>query len=126
MPRCLGVGVAGVEWMAEPHQLVAQLNVIVDFAVEDHADGVVFVPHRLRAACGVADRQPAMSKKDSLLFVDVEGLGVGPAVGLSARHRDQVIPIAAADESRYAAHQLSDVASMMARTLYAGRCCDSK
>ena len=51
-----GVGV-GAEEVAARDELAAQLDVVVDLAVEDDPDGLVLVGHRLAAAGEVDDAE---------------------------------------------------------------------
>ena len=50
--------------MAEGKQLFAELDVIIDLAVEDDGVAAVRAPHRLLAAANVDDRQAAMTEPD--------------------------------------------------------------
>ena len=59
-------------------QLGAQLEEIVDLAVERHPDRAVLVAHRLPAAGQVDDAEPALAEADVAL--DVEPLVVGAAM----------------------------------------------
>ena len=59
-------------------QLGAQLEEIVDLAVERHPDRAVLVAHRLPAAGQVDDAEPALAEGDVAL--DVEPLVVGAAM----------------------------------------------
>ena len=58
-----GVG-GGAEAVAEVQQLFAELDVVVDLAVEDDGVAAVRAPHRLLAAADVDDRQAAMTEPD--------------------------------------------------------------
>ena len=59
-------------------QLVAQLQVIEDFAVERNNYGAVRIGHRLLARRKVDDRKPCMAKPDPIAYDDTPG--IGPAV----------------------------------------------
>jgi hypothetical protein len=99
-----GVGMVGTEHVAAPLELPAQLNVVIDLAVEDDTDSRVLVPHRLHAAGRVADGEPLVPEINRLGGVDMDAVLVRPAVNQRARHRDQIVPIAAPDEARDPAH----------------------
>src|SRR3954470_11241925 len=57
------VGVIAVENVAPRLEFAPQLGVVVDLAVEDHADATVFIPHRLSAALNVEDSKAAMAEE---------------------------------------------------------------
>ena len=70
VPAPLGVGgqqylrvAVGFEAHPVPLELSAQLDVVVDLAVEHHPDRLVLVRHRLVAALEVDDRQPAEAER---------------------------------------------------------------
>ena len=69
--------------VAAGEQLLAQLGVVVDLAVEDDDDGAVLVGHRLRAAGDVEDREPPVAEADAV--ADVEAVAVGAAVDDACR-----------------------------------------
>src|SRR5258706_12662843 len=50
--------------MSNRGELLAQLDVIVDFAVEDQGKAAIFTRHWLRAAANIDNRQPAMAEAD--------------------------------------------------------------
>src|SRR2546430_17035064 len=58
-----GVGVVGPETIPLRLKLPAQLEVIVDFAVEHDADAAVRVKHRLMAAFNRDDRETPVPQK---------------------------------------------------------------
>jgi hypothetical protein len=60
-------------------QVLAQLRVVVDLAVDDDGDLAVLVRHRLAARLGqIDDREPAVAERDGAVGVEAEA--VGPAV----------------------------------------------
>ena len=61
-------------------QVVAQLNVVEDLAVEDDLDRSVFVRDGLPAAAEVDDAQPPMREADVVLRIDEEAVAVGAAM----------------------------------------------
>ncbi len=69
-------------------ELGAQLGEVVDLAVEDGPDRLVFVRQRLIAGGEIDDAQPAMAEADAL--ADVEAVGVGTAMGDDRHHRRQL------------------------------------
>ena len=46
------------------HELLAELEVIVDLAIEDDGEAAVFAGHRLLPAADIDDRKAAMSQTD--------------------------------------------------------------
>jgi hypothetical protein len=62
----LGVGV-GVEAVTAGTQVVAQLAIVVDFAVEDDPDRAVFIANRLMTAREVDDAQPSHPQRDTIV-----------------------------------------------------------
>ena len=90
-----GVGLEqdlGVAARSQHHALLpqfgAQLDIVVDLAVEDHPVAAVGGPHRLMATLRqVDDGQPLVAQSD--IVVGVEALVIRPTVGdalSSARH----------------------------------------
>ena len=104
MEQDFGVGVVGGEFVAEGEQLGAQFGVVVDLAVEDHAELAVARPHRLRAAREVEDREPAEAEEDARFFIVPQPLGIRPAMADRRGHPREVAEIARANEPRYPAH----------------------
>ena len=80
----LGVARAA-EAMPLRDQLGAQLDVVVDLAVQRRPDGAVLVGDRLVAGLEVDDAQPA--RADPHARLDVEAVGVGAAVCERVGHR---------------------------------------
>ena len=101
-----GVAV-GAERVAGAHELLVQLLVVVNLAVEHDADRAVLVEDRLLAAFEVDDAEPAHAERDAV--VDVDALFVGTAVHHHAAHRADLVLddglIVPADDSGYAAHR---------------------
>ena len=64
-----GVGV-GIEAMAGLFEFLAQLGEIVNFAVEHHPDGFVFIVDGLVAAGQVDDAEPAHAQADVVLHIE--------------------------------------------------------
>src|SRR5262245_1939346 len=75
--------------MAVRLQLFLQLAIVVDLAVEDHADALFDVPHRLVAAAEIDDREPPVSEPDAVLREDaaVVRAAVDERVVLSGEQR---------------------------------------
>src|SRR5574339_28828 len=69
-----GVGTR-VEAMPATFQLGAQLDVVEDFAVEDHPDGAVLVADRLVSAFDMDDAQARMRETDMRIVVKPETIG---------------------------------------------------
>src|SRR6185312_5053835 len=77
MDEDLGIRMMRGKAMAAMHQLLTQLPVIVEFAVEDDPDLAVLVPHRLVAAGEIDDRQPPMPEEDTPHLVDMKAVAIG-------------------------------------------------
>jgi len=83
-----GFGVAvGVEGVAQFFQLLAQLEIVVDLAVEDDPRAAVLVVNRLRSAFEIDDREAAHSEADRA--VDVKAVVVGTAMPDRVAHAQQ-------------------------------------
>ena len=67
----LGIGVVGPEHVSFCDQRLSQLEVVVDFTVEDDTDLGVLVPHRLIAALDIKNCQAPVRKKDAIRRVDI-------------------------------------------------------
>ena len=98
---------AGVEDVAERLQFGDEFLVVVDFAVEDDADALVFVVQRLLAGGQVDDRQPAVAEPDA--GFDMQAAFVRAAMELRFVHAVEyrTIDVAFAsgvEYSGYAAH----------------------
>ena len=104
MNQCLGIGVVGSEDMAARQQLPAQLGVIIDFAVEDDADGLVLVPHRLVTARRIQYGEAAMAKMHRMRRIDMEALAVRPAMGKRGGHGVESLHTAFADKPGQSTH----------------------
>ena len=79
----LGVAL-GVEHVPQRLQLGDQLLVVVDFTVEDHHHGTVFIEQRLLAGGNVDNGQTPVAQSDAGL--DVQAAFVRPAVQLRVVH----------------------------------------
>ena len=83
-----GLGVAsGRQPVAACQELLSQLGVLEQLAVEGDPDRAVLVGDRLPAARQVDDREPPGSQRHAGLDVDL--LVVGPAMGDRRRHRQE-------------------------------------
>ena len=80
----LGVGL-GAKTMAAPFELLAELNVVEDLAVERDPDRFVVVRHRLRAAANVNNAEPGVRESGARL--EVHSAGVRAAM---MQHRHHV------------------------------------
>ena len=70
----------GVEILAGCPELVAQLAIVVDLAVEDDGQIALAALHRLIGAIAdVDDRQPAVSEADAAVFAEPVAGGIGSA-----------------------------------------------
>jgi hypothetical protein len=75
--------------MSEPLQLLAQLQVVEDLAVEDDPEGLVLVGERLLAGGEIDDREPGVGQAGAAIAVGAEL--VGPAVAKRARQGGQLL-----------------------------------
>src|SRR5437016_1925238 len=73
--------------MAARFEIGAQLSIVVNFAVEDDRDAVVFVEGRLLAGKQVDYRQPPHAERDSI--VDEIAFRIRPAMNHAVTHRTQ-------------------------------------
>ena len=105
------LGVRGrEEAVAGGLQLLAQLLVVVDAAVEDQRQPEVAVDHRLRAARGqVDDRQPPVPERDRPVRDDAVGVGAARrhGIGHPGHGGDVGRPTVEADLSADTAHVAS-------------------
>ena len=102
MDEHLGIGMVGGEAVAGALQRLAQLDVIVDFAVEDHGDRSILVENRLLAGRHVDDGQAAHPQRNALPF-PITG-GVRAPMTKALRHQFQRCSIVRSGEASYAAH----------------------
>ena len=83
----LGVAVC-IKGVAEPFQLVAEFEIVIDLTVEDNPGGAVLVVNRLLAAFHIDNRQPPHAQADSL--AEVEAVIIRATMADSVTHaRDQ-------------------------------------
>ena len=108
----LGVAVAA-EHVSVRNQLGAQMQVVVDLAVEGDPDGPVLVRHRLGAGRGeIDDRQAPVAERDGP--VHVQAAPVGAAMRDDLRHASDELAVGrlsgiAVQEAADAAHAGSSV-----------------
>src|SRR5262249_4647806 len=100
-----GVAMVGGKPVSGALELLAQLDVVVDLAVEDDRNGAVFVEDRLLTGGHVDDRQTAHPQR-YVRRLPVAG-GVRPAVAQAFGHRGEHGAIVRSGESSYAAHDRS-------------------
>src|SRR5262245_11747595 len=81
---CFGIG-AGAKAMAEAFELLAQLAVVVDLAVQDDPALAVLVRQGLMAGLEIDDREPAEPESEGA--VQVDAVVVGAAMADARRHR---------------------------------------
>ena len=101
---------AGVEDVAQRLQFRDEFLIVVDFAVEDDADALVFVVQRLLAGGQVDDRQAAVAEPDA--GFDMQAAFVGAAMKLrfvhAVEHRTIDVAFASGVENAgYSAHKVS-------------------
>ena len=96
----LGVAVVGGELAPARLQLRAEFGVVVDFAVEGHAELAVARPHGLRAAAKVHDREPPMAEENARTFLRPMPVRIRPAVRDGGGHAPQHPELTAAREAR--------------------------
>jgi hypothetical protein len=87
-------------------EILPQLEIVEDLAVEGHPNGAVLVTERLLTGTQVDDGQPAMSQADARL--EMEALFIGPTMRQGSRHALDGIfvyrPSIPMPEPGYAAH----------------------
>src|SRR6185312_4171116 len=82
----------------------AKLAMIVDLAVEDDADALVRVPHRLRAAGDIDNRKPAMAEIDARWWIGIEAFAVRAAMRERPNHAREIGAVTLSEETGDAAH----------------------
>src|SRR5216684_5741806 len=107
MDQHFRVRMAGPKHMAASFQQRTQLPMVVDLAVEDDADTLVVVPHRLAAALAIDDREAPVPEIDLRLSVEILALAVRPAMRQGRGHRRQIGLVAKTCEAGDAAHVAS-------------------
>ena len=98
----LGVAVVGAETVAALQQTLAQLQVIVNFAVKDHPEAVVFVGDGLAAGDQINDGQ-APDGQGNLPVLIIARI-VRPPMGESGAHPGQQGPVAPAGKTANSTH----------------------
>ena len=73
--------------MAARFEIGTQLAIVVDFAVENHGDAVIFVESWLLASEQIDDRQPPHAQRDAV--VEQIAFGVRTAMMHAIAHRAQ-------------------------------------
>src|SRR5260221_9076491 len=103
MYQYFSVRVVRPEAVSSREQAGAELDMVVDLAVEHYPDALVFVAHGLLASSQVDDREPARAERD---FRAGPGARiVGPAMLKRTRHAQQAIRVWSAGEPANAAHR---------------------
>ena len=98
----LGVGMIGGEAVAGALELLAQLDVIVDLAVEDDGDRLVLVEDRLLAGGDIDDGEPPRPERNARPLP--EAGRVGPAMPQALRHPFEGRSVVGPGEASDAAH----------------------
>ena len=104
MQQDLGVRMVALKNATERLELGSQLEVIIDFAVEDNDVLSIRKRHRLRAAGEIDYRKSTMTKINSLGLLNIKPFCVRPAVGHTAGHPFEIALIPFADEAGDTAH----------------------
>ena len=107
-------------------QIHTQFSVVVNLAIEHDADRPILIPHGLRTASDVENRQSTMAQMDTGIRIDKRPVSVGAPVTQDVGHRYEVIAITCPDESGKAAHQDFGPNLISSRMRYEKRPCDSK
>ena len=81
---------SGTKLVTFPAQLPAKFNVIIDFAVGDHTDRMVFVPDRLPAAVEIDDREPAHTERHVALAIEMPAFSIRPTMDERLQHPREV------------------------------------
>ena len=66
MHQYFGIGVVGLENVSLADKEVSQLEMVIDFAIEDYTDLPIFVPHGLLATLDVQDRESSVRQVHGL------------------------------------------------------------
>src|SRR6187431_3214878 len=80
------IRVIRVKAMTAVFQQSPQFDVVVDFAVEDDADGLILVPHWLCATADIDDGKATMTEENAIALVNVIAVSVRAAMGQRIRH----------------------------------------
>src|SRR5688500_9736637 len=99
-----GIGMIGSEDVSPGQELVPEIQVVIDLAVEDDADLAILVPHRLLAPGDIEYRQSPVRQENAIGSVDERARSIRPPVDNRVTHRLQVTLAARADKTRDAAH----------------------
>jgi hypothetical protein len=81
----------GTELVPEASQFGCQLFEVIDLAIVDHCDAVIFVEQRLMSTREIDDRQASMAKPDA--FPNVVAIAIRAAMAEAIGHGDQEIPV---------------------------------
>ncbi len=107
MHQNFGVGMVAAEDMPCRKKLLAQLGMVVYFAVEEDTHRGILVPHRLMPACDVDDRQAAESEVQRVFGLDMKSRLVRTAMDDGIGHRMERAPPAGANKAGQSAHGAS-------------------
>ena len=99
-----GIGMIRSETMSPALKCGPQFNVIIDFPVENHPDGLVLIPHRLRTTIDIDDGKPAMPKEKAHLLISVITISIGSAMDQRISHRPDGLQIPLSPKARDPAH----------------------
>ena len=90
--------------MTRGFEFAPEREVIVNFSVENHTDFTARIPHRLRAAFDIDDRQASVPEKDTEPWIAPAPFAIGTAVRHGPNHVAKCYLSANADEPRKSTH----------------------
>jgi hypothetical protein len=97
-------------------EVTPEISMIVDLAIENNADRLILIPHRLRAALDVDDRQSPVAEVNPSFGINEQPFAVGPSMAKGPRHYGEVIAITLANEADQPAHQACGPQLICSRT----------
>src|SRR6476620_5753804 len=95
---------ARAEGMTSLHQLIVQLDVVVNLAVETYRHRAVFIVDRLRSSLEIDDRESSHPHVKTMRLVLVAPAAVRSAVGQAVSHAREQTFLHKAREPEYSAH----------------------
>jgi hypothetical protein len=95
----------GLKLMSGFLQLLPELDMVVDFAVESDDQCIIRCPHWLSSASKIHDRETPMPEKD--LVSDPESVAIRTAMTHPIGHSHQIVAIPFSYESGDPAHDLT-------------------
>ena len=104
MHQYFGIGVVGLENVSLTDKDSSQLEMVIDFAIEDYPDLSIFVPHGLLATLNVQDCESSVCQVHGLRLVDIDAGSIRSSMRHRIAHGLKVLIVAPANESGDPAH----------------------